>query len=59
MSFANVAASYPWPKDPPFQTVTLHTYDGGGRELIIDILRRCSAPVVLEVGAFLGGSALQ
>ncbi len=59
MSFANVASAYPWPKDRPFPTVALQTYDGGGREIIVNVLRRYPAPIVLEVGAFLGGSALQ
>ena len=37
----------------------LHTLDGGGREILVNRLRAATAPVVLEVGAFLGGSALQ
>jgi len=52
--------AHPWPDisalsgEPPY----LWTLDGGGRHLIIDLIRQEKPKVFLEVGVFLGGSAL-
>lgn len=59
MSFSKVSQAYPWPPLRPYPNPILHTLDGGGREILVNRLRAAKAPVVLEVGAFLGGSALQ
>jgi hypothetical protein len=33
--------------------------DGGGRHLVVDLIRECKPRVFLEVGVFVGGSTLQ
>lgn len=33
--------------------------DGGGREILIDVLREKSVKTMIEIGSFLGGSAMQ
>jgi len=59
MSFEAVATRYPWPDARPYPEPFHYSYDGGGRDLVLDIIRRKPNAVVLEVGAFLGGSVLQ
>lgn len=53
---AALAEKYPWPEDRPAVAPIDFTYDGGGRELVIEMIRRRRAKIVLEIGAFLGGS---
>jgi hypothetical protein len=54
-------AMNPWPNiheldgEPPL----LWSLDGGGRHLIVDLIRERQPKVFLEVGVFVGGSSLQ
>ena len=54
-------ARHPWPEisgldgDPPH----VWSLDGGGRELITDVIQKMRPRVILEIGTFLGGSALR
>lgn len=51
----------PWPDVSPLDGQPSHVWslDGGGRHLVIDLIRECQPRVFLEVGVFVGGSALQ
>jgi len=54
-------ARHPWPDisgldgDPPY----VWTLDGGGRELVAKLIKKTRPQIFLEVGTFLGGSALR
>lgn len=60
-ALARLKATHPWPDisaldgEPPL----VWNLDGGGRDLLIEFIKRAKPKVMLEVGAFLGGSALQ
>lgn len=56
-----LGSAHPWPDisaldgDPPY----MWSLDGGGRELVVDLLQSRPISTVLDVGTFLGGSALR
>ncbi len=60
-SLATLRAKHPWPdisaldSSPPLSW----NLDGGGRNLVIELIKRAKPKVMLEMGTFLGGSALQ
>lgn len=60
-ALARLRAAHPWPniagldENPPL----VWSLDVGGRELVIELIKRAKPEIVLEVGTFLGGSALQ
>lgn len=49
-------ARYAWPAERPALPPIDWSLDGGGRELVVQCILRRGARVVLEIGAFLGGS---
>ncbi len=60
-AIAALQQAHPWPDisrldgTPPL----MWNLDGGGRELIVELIRRRRPECMLEVGTFLGGSAFQ
>jgi hypothetical protein len=58
---ASLKTAHPWPDISALDRDPVHMWslDGGGRELVEDLLKDRSISVVLEVGTFLGGSALR
>jgi hypothetical protein len=51
----------PWPdvNDLEGQPPYIWSLDGGGRHLIVQLIRECRPKIFLEVGVFLGGSSRQ
>ena len=49
-------ARYPWPTTRPALPPIDWSLDGGGRNLVTDCIARGGARLILEIGAFLGGS---
>ena len=47
---------FPWPERRPDARPVPWSLDGGGRELVVDLIRRDDVKVLLEIGSFLGGS---
>jgi hypothetical protein len=54
-------ARHPWPEISGLDGDAPHVWslDGGGRELITDVIQKMRPRIILEVGTFLGGSALR
>lgn len=48
---------YPWPSRRPHENLSEWSIDAGGKKLVVDVIRERGAPLVVELGAFLGGSA--
>ncbi len=51
--------AYPWPARRPDVAPSHRGWDGGGRDIVASLIRRTSAKIVLEIGAFLGLSTRQ
>ena len=49
-------SQYPWPQSPPAAPPVDWSIDAGGRELITQLIEERGISLVLEIGAFLGGS---
>ncbi len=49
-------AQYPWPNDCPAVAPIDWALDGGGRHLVLEMIEKHSVRVIVEIGAFLGGS---
>lgn len=48
---------HPWPAQRPTVAPSERGWDGGGREIVADLIRERQMKVVLEIGTFLGLSA--
>lgn len=51
-----VQQEYPWPNECPQRRTVAWSLDAGGRRLITRLIRDRSVRLVVEIGAFLGGS---
>ena len=58
MSFKRFHESIEWPDIEGIEAFDF-SVDGGGRDLVTDMLADLDSPVMVEVGAFLCGSTLQ
>lgn len=60
-AYSNLAKRYPWPTTRPMRKNEAFnwTLDGGGREILTDVLQQRPATLMVEVGSFMGGSALR
>ena len=58
-TLASLKTRYPWPTERPSESPILWSLDYGGRRLITDAITSRGVNVLLEIGSFLGGSALQ
>jgi hypothetical protein len=58
-TLASLKTRYPWPTERPSESPILWSLDYGGRRLITDAIASRGVNVLLEIGSFLGGSALQ
>lgn len=59
MSLETLAARYPLPSERPDKKPFYWSLDGGGREIIQDLIRERDVRLMAEVGVFLGGSTIQ
>ncbi|MEM1143391.1 MAG: class I SAM-dependent methyltransferase [Pseudomonadota bacterium] len=61
MGKPTVYSDYWWPKKGLLERVYSHpvALDGGGKELVEQIIKGFSKPTVLEIGVFLGGSTIR
>lgn len=48
---------YPWPEARPYANLEDWSLDGGGKELVLDVIAHKGTSIMVEVGAFVGGSA--
>ena len=48
---------YPWPEVRPYANLKDWSLDGGGKELVLDVIAHKGISLMVEVGAFVGGSA--
>ncbi len=55
IKFKNLFADNPWPVMSSFEPIQL-SLDGGGREIIVDLIKNYDIKHFLEVGSFLCGS---
>jgi hypothetical protein len=48
--------AHPWPEHRPSVAPLSWALDGGGRRLVVDVLRHYDVSLMLEIGVFFGGS---
>jgi hypothetical protein len=51
-------AAHPWPAERPDFRPFRWSLDGGGKQLVVDTARRHGVKTIVEIGVYLGGSAL-
>jgi hypothetical protein len=56
LALERLRTKFPWPEKRPDAAPIDWNMNAGGRELVIDVIRRRNVRVVLEIGVFVGGS---
>jgi hypothetical protein len=57
LALAELRRAFPFPEVEPHIRPFFSSLDGGGRDLVVEVIQERRAKQILEIGAFLGGSA--